>query len=65
MTQAPKPKQLISPVEILLSNLASSVDSSAWANGMFWKHECTAKLPSLLYLGRIVPSIKGAYLGFS
>ena len=48
MIQVPKHKQLISPVQILLSNLASSVDSSAGANGMFWKPECTAKLASLL-----------------
>ena len=47
MIQVPKHKQLISPVQILLSNLASSVDSSAGLNGMFWKHECTAKLAVL------------------
>ena len=34
MIQALKPKQLISPVQILLSNLASSVDSSAGPNAM-------------------------------
>ena len=48
MIQAPKLKQLISPVQILLSNPASSVDTSAGAKAMFWKHECTAKLASLL-----------------
>ena len=48
MIQVPKPKQLIFSMEILLSNLDSSVDSSAGANGIFWKHECTAKLASLL-----------------
>ena len=48
MIQVPKPKLLISPTQILLSNLASLVDSSVGANGIFWKHECTDKLASLL-----------------